>query len=83
MIEIWIVPARRRRVPRRGKKMGPFRVRDLVRAKFEGVHPDVMDWLFIIAPCLAAHPEPALRDAHHHRFDDFAPDAGGGYHARS
>jgi len=73
VIEVWIVPATRLRITHCGKKAGILLVRDLVSSKLEGVHPDAMDRLFIIAPNFAAHPEPTLRDANHHWFAGFDP----------
>jgi hypothetical protein len=73
VIEVWIVPAKRLRITHCGKKAGVLLVRDLVSSKLEGVHPDAMQRLFIIAPVFAAHPEPTAWDAHHQRFAGFDP----------
>src|ERR1700687_1473103 len=71
MIETGVVPALRLRITQRGKEAGVLLVRDLINSKFECIHPNAMHRLFIIAPDFAAHPEPALWDAHHHGFDGF------------
>jgi hypothetical protein len=73
VIEVWIVPAKRLRTTHCGKKAGVLLVRDLLSGKLEGIHPDTMQRLFIIAPDFAAHPEPTPWDAHHHRFAGFDP----------
>src|SRR5262249_39803980 len=70
MIEVWASPAQRRSMTCRGKKAAIFRVRHLVSGKLEGVHPDTMHGLFIVAPGFATHREPTLWDAHHCRSDD-------------
>jgi len=75
MIEIRIVPAQRLRVTHRGKEAGVLLIRHLINSKLKSIHPNAMHWLFIIAPDFAAHPEPALWDTHHHRFDGPDPDA--------
>jgi hypothetical protein len=71
VIKVWIVRAKRPRIIHRGKKAGILLVRDLESSKLEGVHPDAMQRLFIIAPDFAAHPEPTAWDAHHHWFAGF------------
>jgi hypothetical protein len=81
VIEVWIVPAKRLRITHCSKKVGVLIVRDLVRGKFEGIHPDAMPRLFIIASDFAAHPEPTRWDAHHHRFAGFDPGCSRGCHA--
>jgi hypothetical protein len=73
VIEVCIVPAGGRRIVHCGKKAGVLLVRDLVSSKLEGVHPDAMHRLFIIAADFAAHPEPTLWDANHHWFAGFDP----------
>ena len=83
MIETWIVPAQRLRRTHRGEEAGVLLVRDLVSGKLEGIHPDAMHWLFIVAPDFAAHPEPALWDMRHHRFDGFEPGRWRGCHGLS
>ena len=81
MIETWIVPAQRLRLIGRDKEAGVLLVRYLVSSQPEGIYPDTVHWLFVIAPDCAAHPEPALRDAHHRRFDDCGPGRWGGSHS--
>src|SRR5258708_5129779 len=80
VVEVWIVPAQRLRMTHRGKKAGVLLIRDLVSSKVEGTHPDAMQWLFIIAPDFAAHPEPTPWDVHHHRFDSLNPGGWRGCH---
>ena len=70
VIEVWIVPAQWLRKTHRGKEAGVLLVRHLISSKLEGIHPDAMQWLFIISPDFATHPEPPPWDMHHHRFDD-------------
>src|SRR6266699_1424237 len=70
MMEVWITPARRRSTTRRRKKTPVLRVRHLVSRKLKTIHPCTMHRLLIIAPALATHPKPSLRDAHHFRLDD-------------
>src|SRR6266513_1257130 len=70
MMEICITPARRRSTARRRKKTRVLRVRHLVSRKLKTIHPHTMHRLLIIAPVLATHPKPSLRDAHHLRLDD-------------
>src|SRR5256886_14565056 len=70
MMEVWITPARRRSTTRRRKKTPVLRVGHLVSRKLKTIHPYTMHRLLIIAPALATHPKPSLRDAHHFRLDD-------------
>src|SRR5215471_2420448 len=74
MIETRIVPAQRLRIARRSKEAAVLLIRDLINSEVESIHPNPMHRSFIIAPDFAAHPEPALGDAHHHGFD--GPDSG-------
>lgn len=57
-----------------GKEEGVLLIRNLMNGKIERIHPNAVHGLFIIASDFAAHPEPTLWDAHHHRF--LGPDPG-------
>src|SRR6202140_5856972 len=70
MLKVWITPARRRSTTRRRTKTPVLLVRRLVSRKLKSIHPHTMHRLLIIAPALATHPKPTLRDAHHHRLDN-------------
>jgi len=69
VIEVWFIPARRRRTTRGGEKAGVLLVCDLVGSKLERIHPDAMRWFFIVAPRFATHPKPSPLNTHHHGFD--------------
>ena len=73
VIEVWIVPERRRRCRCRAEIMAIIFVRDLRGRETEGVDPDSVDWAFAVLTLVGSHQEPGCRDANQVWFDPGAP----------
>src|SRR6266481_3367448 len=73
MVEFRIIPGQRFRATLRFQKCEILCVRRLVDGESEGIHPDSMPGFFVVAPTLAAHPEPSFWNTSHDGLDDSDP----------
>src|SRR5262249_45188067 len=55
MVEVGIAPLRRGRIAGRLEEAGEIAIAHLVDGHLEGIHPDTMDRLLLVAALLAAH----------------------------
>lgn len=69
MVEVWVLPERRRWDGGGAQESLVFFVRDLRGGEKERVGPNAMDGAFAILTGVRAHEEPARRDLDQRRFD--------------
>ena len=62
MVEVGILPERRRRGGSRSEEASVFGVGDLRGGEEESVNPDAMDGTFAVLAGVGAHPEPGAGD---------------------